>query len=273
MIPLASHDADPSANGITWPKRSCCFSFQLTWPDKWNGVIGDTGWHHATLKQASMASNDQKFMLHLILIILLNKCSGAIDDAFDITWCWCWCQWKYKTKKSCCVSYFDHLDLTNGIVPLMTLLALCDTDTNISGITWPKRLCDMGCFNTFDPNEHSDAIDNTIGITWYWWQSQQCGMTERHVAYHFNHLEQTYAAVLLMMPWCHVLVTLASHGLKRCCIFFQSSWPRKQNSTLHCNQCNVTLALVLTASHDKKSHFMPCFNCLHPMNKMMPLMI
>ena len=32
-------------------------------------------------------------------------------------------------------SHFDTLDLTKAVVPLMTLLALCDTDTSINGIT------------------------------------------------------------------------------------------------------------------------------------------
>ena len=49
----------------------------------------------------------------------LNKCSGAIT--------WCWGQWHHITKKSCCIS-FNHLDLTNWMVPLITPLA-CVTDT------------------------------------------------------------------------------------------------------------------------------------------------
>ena len=34
-------------------------------------------------------------------------------------------------QKCLTASPFYHLDLTNGMVPLMTLLASCDTDTNI----------------------------------------------------------------------------------------------------------------------------------------------
>ena len=30
--------------------------------------------------------------------------------------------------------YFEHLDLTNGMVSLMALLASCDTDTGSNGI-------------------------------------------------------------------------------------------------------------------------------------------
>ena len=45
--------------------------------------------------------------------------------------------------------HFDHLDLTDGMVPLMTPLASCDTDTSVNGITWPK--CYVAhCFNALD---------------------------------------------------------------------------------------------------------------------------
>ena len=36
-------------------------------------------------------------------------------------------------------SHFYHFDISNGMVPLMTLLASCDTDNSISGITGPKH--------------------------------------------------------------------------------------------------------------------------------------
>ena len=31
--------------------------------------------------------------------------------------------------------YFNHLDLTNAVVPLIITLASCDADTNANGIT------------------------------------------------------------------------------------------------------------------------------------------
>ena len=36
---------------------------------------------------------------------------------------------------------------------------------------------------------------------------------------------------------------------------------------------SIMLVPVQTASHDEKSHVMPCFNCIHLMNKMVPLMM
>ena len=38
-LPLASHNADASANCIKWVKKSCCTSFQSSWPNKYNSGI------------------------------------------------------------------------------------------------------------------------------------------------------------------------------------------------------------------------------------------
>ena len=45
MVPLtmlfASHDADPSVNGIMLPKKSCCTSLLSSCAEKYNGAIYD----------------------------------------------------------------------------------------------------------------------------------------------------------------------------------------------------------------------------------------
>ena len=99
----------------------------------------------------------------------LNKCSAAINDGIIITMI----LMPVVSHDQIChvASPFDHLDLAYKMVPLMTLLASCDTTTSISGITWPKMLCWI-LFQSSWPIEYSDAIDNAIGITWCWWQSQ-----------------------------------------------------------------------------------------------------
>ena len=109
--------------------------------------------HHVILKLVPMASYDEKVMLHLLqsswpkkcgivpLMTLLSWCDNDMsinditrpkelcctsfwlfDDTIDFIWYWCWCKWHHMTKKSCCIS-FDYLDITNGMVPFMTLLA------------------------------------------------------------------------------------------------------------------------------------------------------
>ena len=101
-------------------------------------------------------------------------------------------------------SCFDHLEPTNGMEPLMTLLESCDTDTSINGITWPNRLC-CTLFQIPWPNECNGAVDNSIGITWCWCQCHVLNDWKGHVASHFDHLQLTYAMVLFIMPlvsWC-----------------------------------------------------------------------
>ena len=65
--------------------------------------------------------------------------------------------------KSPPASPFDHLDITNGMVPLMTLLASCDRDMSINGIAWSKKLC-CTLFHSSWPNKQNDAIDSALVI-------------------------------------------------------------------------------------------------------------
>ena len=44
---------------------------------------------------------------------------------------------------------FDHLDLTNGMVPLMTPLASCDNDTSIMALN-DQNCYNAHCFNCLD---------------------------------------------------------------------------------------------------------------------------
>ena len=93
-MPLALHDADAGASGITWWKKSYCISFWSSWPNKWSGAIDDTfgiiwHWHQhkcCTLNCSDLmntvlqltvllmmavltVSNNWKIMLHLISVI------------------------------------------------------------------------------------------------------------------------------------------------------------------------------------------------------------
>ena len=76
-------------------------------------------------------------MLHLISIILIKQMQ--------------WCHRYHMILMLVPVGSHDQqvklllpliiLFLTNGMVPLMTLMASYDTDNNSSGITWPRMLC------------------------------------------------------------------------------------------------------------------------------------
>ena len=102
MTPSTSLDANPSANGITWPRRLCYTSFQLSWCKECNTVT-HLLWcyqHHVMLMPEPMALHGQKG-----------------NDT----------------------SHFDCLDLKNGIALLVMPLTSDHSDTGGNGITWPQK--------------------------------------------------------------------------------------------------------------------------------------
>ena len=125
---------------------------------------------------------NKNIMLHLILTIMTKW----------MQWSHCWCLWQHmmmmlvpmaSLDHKCHVwSHFDHLELTNGMVSLMALLASCDTYTGINCIKWPKNYIAQ-CFNYLDIMNTNCAIYNIIGIPSCWCQCQQCQMTEKVILY------------------------------------------------------------------------------------------
>ena len=67
-------------------------------------------------------------MMHLVLFILTKQ----------IQWNYWMVPFVSHGQKCHVALSFDDPNLTDGMVPLMTLLVSYDTDTSISGITWPK---------------------------------------------------------------------------------------------------------------------------------------
>ena len=121
---LATHVANLSR--VTWPKKSCCISFQLSWLKKCNGSIDDAisillcqsqcQWYHMT----------KKVKLHPISVVLAKW----------MQWCH-WNHYRYDTNvvinyvtwpKGPVVPPFDHLDLSNAMVPLTMLSTSHDAD-------------------------------------------------------------------------------------------------------------------------------------------------
>ena len=101
MMPSALCVADANTKGVIWPKKSCCASFQWSWPKECSGTIDDSisiTWH-------PMATHDQKSHVttHFICPVLRNSlaqfttlstsCDVDADD-IGITW----------PKKSYCTS-------------------------------------------------------------------------------------------------------------------------------------------------------------------------
>ena len=158
-------------------------------------------------------------MLHPIFIILTRQ----------LQWCYELCHWHdmllvpvppvSKDQESHIASHYNHLELTNGMVLLMTLLAPCDSDTSVNGIIWPNSYvvhcsnclnlmgtmillvvtvawCDADasansvkwlkksyCISFQSPwaNKRSDAIGDAISVMWcqHWHY-----MTKKVMVYH-----------------------------------------------------------------------------------------
>ena len=65
--------------------------------------------------------------------------------------------------------HFDHLDLRNAMVLVMTLSVSYDTSASTNGITWLKRSC-CTSFQLSWLKKFNGAIDDAISVTWCQWQ-------------------------------------------------------------------------------------------------------
>ena len=128
-----------NANGITWPKKSCCILF-IYHPELTPAVVS------LTMPSASHAANAS------------TQCSTR--------------------PKSHLVPHFNYLDLTNEVVPLMILLASPDDDAGANGITEWKKWCHISCWSSW-PNKWNGAIADTVGIIWHWNQYQWNHMSKK----------------------------------------------------------------------------------------------
>ena len=102
-------------------------------------------------------------------------------------------------------------------------------------IRWPKKSCYISFWSSWT-TICSGAIDDAISVMW-------C-----------QHWYNITKEVML-----HLVSIILTMQTKYC--------------PCQCHQCHVLLALALMASQNPKSHVIPSFNCLHLMNKMVPLMI
>ena len=114
--------------------------------------------------------------------------------------------------------HFSCLDQRNVVVPLTMLLALCDTKTSASGITWPKKsYCTS--FGSSGANKCTCVSYYAI-ITWCQCQHQMHHMTKKVMCC------TLFCLFTEQMQWCY--------------------W--------WCHWHDMMLILVPTASHDQKSY-------------------
>ena len=106
-----------------------------------------------------------------------------------------WCHWQCcqhhmmlmpgpfasHDQKSNVALHFDHLDLRNAIMPLILILAPCDTSAN--GNAWPEMSYCVSSQSAW-PGECRGTNDDSISITWcwHWWQK----MTKKVMLCHIS---------------------------------------------------------------------------------------
>ena len=183
-----------------------------------------------------MASHNQK-MSHCTSFgsSWANKCSCAIDNTISIMWCQCQNQMHHMIKKDMlyliliiltkqmkwCHWWCHCHDMVLMLVAshdqkscFISFWALCPNKwsgaiDDTVGIMWywheqqwhhmTKRLC-CTLFQLSSPNEYNSVIDNALGIRWFWCQCTQCQMIEKvMLACQFDHLELTNTIAVLMM--------------------------------------------------------------------------
>ena len=210
---------------------------------------------------ATIASHDQKVMLHLISVIL----------SYGRQWCHWWSSqchmmptpapWCDITKRV--MLHLVSIILWNALVWLRLLLVSCDSTAVISGITVPKMSC-CTSFQSSGKKECSSIIDSVVSIMWCWHWHQWHHINKSHVPPHFTCLDLWNAMVALILSstsydaqckcqWHHI--TKMS-----CCTICWSSWPKV---------CN---GVIDDSLHWPKNFVAPHFTCLYLRNAMAPLM-
>ena len=158
-------------NHITW---LCCTSYESSCPKESNGAIcfplvwyDNTGDSNIIWTQSHDAPHFNHLELANTAVPMTMPLASHDTNANTkcITWpkYWCWTsfqlscpsrhphyctrKWWYHMmplashdQKGHDVSLFSHINLTNAVVLLITMLESCDTDTSISCITLPIRL-------------------------------------------------------------------------------------------------------------------------------------
>ena len=178
-------------------------------------------------------------MLPLILI----ECSGFFDNADGIVWCQHQCQWHDMTRKviicnsnlldltnamllltmssashavyvnangstwpkSHAAPHFNHFDIRNGMMPLMTPSVSCDTSVN--GLTWPS----CTSFNCLDLRNKMMSFSMSLAPCYTNTCANGITCTRGHVSPDFDHFD----LINIMVP---LTTALAPQRYSRHCL-------------------------------------------------------
>ena len=82
------------------------------------------------------------------------------------------------------------VELRVAVVPLMTPLALSNTDDNNNGIKWPKKSC-CSSFQLSQPKQCNDTTDDDVGICNTDADKNGIKLPKSHVTPHWSFIEKT----------------------------------------------------------------------------------
>ena len=163
-------------------------------------------WHNVTLTAASIVLHNQKSHNNLILIIRTE----------EMQWCHWWCHWHHMMVMLMPVASHPEshvalsFDLANGMVPLMTLFASCETD--LASWHYVTKSYITHCFNYI--NLMNTVVWLTIALASHGTDASANSVNDwkSHVESHFNHLKvKKKQQYYWWYHQCHVMLTLASH--------------------------------------------------------------
>ena len=144
------------------------------------------------------------------LQVICDFCASASAGAGIRVMCHWWCYWYHvmlmpmasHDHKSHVAPHFNHLDLRNVMMSLMTQSASLDATVSVNGITWPKRsYCTLFC--SFWCKECNTAIDISISVMWWWYWYHVRLMSEPMVSHD--------PKVML-----HLIVKIFTSGMQGC---------------------------------------------------------
>ena len=172
---LASCDASAGINDVTWSKSPVVPHIDHIYLR--NTMVpsmlllascdADTGTNGITWLEKSCYTSFQ--------LSLPKECNGTIDDTVSVLWGWSMVS---HNQESHVVPPFDSCDLRNTMVPLMTMLVSCNTNTGANGISWPKKSC-CTSFQSYLPKEFNGPVNDAVGIMWCWHWHQWHHMTRK----------------------------------------------------------------------------------------------
>ena len=116
---------------------------------------GNTWYQHQCQRHHAMqmASHDKNFMLHLIPFV--NIRNWMVPLMMLLAPCDTEASASgIKLSKNHVASHLDCLEVRNAVVPFLLPVSSCNANTSASGITWPK----LSCYTTFDHLELTNVV-------------------------------------------------------------------------------------------------------------------